>query len=178
MFRAYCAPGGPEQNQRRQRLAHPERPRCPISVQREANWKTAFSPAEHSDIAGTRLARPRTAIYAEGARTTRSVLSKKDRTAVVFLVPRAIAAATWAEGFAVSYPRSDRTASISAGVGVIPRWCYIILYCNGLCGKDAPGGLAAEGGPPAVSIVWGPRRPTGRRVDCVGTPLPLHCSKN
>ena len=84
MFRAYCAPGGPEQNQRRQRLAHPERPRCPISVQREANWKTAFSAAEHSDAAGTRLARPRTAIYAERATSTRPVLSKKDRTAPAF----------------------------------------------------------------------------------------------
>ena len=94
-----------------------------------------------------------------------------------FLVPQAIAAATWAEGFAVPYARNDRTASISAGAGVISRWYYITLYCNGLCGKDAPGGLAAEGGPPAVSIVRGPRRPTGRRVYCVGKPLPLHCSK-
>ena len=84
MFRAYCAPGGPEQNQRRQRLAHPERPRCPISVQRQADWKTVFFAAEHSDAAGTRLARPRTAIFAEGARTTRSVLSKEDKTAVAF----------------------------------------------------------------------------------------------
>ena len=63
-----------------------------------------------------------------------------------FLVSQAIAAATWAEEFAVSYPRNDRTASISAGAGVIPRWCYI--------------------------IVWGPRRPTGPRVDCVGNPTP------
>ena len=42
----------------------------------------------------------------------------------------------------------------------------------GCAEKDAPGGLAAGGGPPAVSIVWGPRRPTGRRVDCVGNPTP------
>ena len=43
-----------------------------------------FSAAEHSDAAGTHLARPRTATCAEGGRTTRSVLSKKDRTAVAF----------------------------------------------------------------------------------------------
>ena len=85
MFRAYCAPGGPEQNQRRQRLAHPERPLCPISVQRQADWESAFSAAQHSDAAGTRPARPRTAVDAEGAKNTRSVLSKKDRTALRFL---------------------------------------------------------------------------------------------
>ena len=75
VFRAYCAPGGPEQNQRRQRLAHPERPLCPISVQRQADWEIAFSAAQHSDAAGTRPARPRTAIYAEGGKNVRSVLS-------------------------------------------------------------------------------------------------------
>ena len=85
VFRAYCAPGGPEQNQRRQRLAHPERLLCPISVQRQADWETAFSAAQRSDAAGTRLAGPRTAISAEGAKNTRSVLSKKDRTARRFL---------------------------------------------------------------------------------------------
>ena len=85
VFRAYCAPGGPEQNQRRQRLAHPERLLCPISVQRQADWETAFSAAQRSDAAGTRLAGPRTASYAEGAKNTRAVLSKKDRTALRFL---------------------------------------------------------------------------------------------
>ena len=158
VFRAHCAPGGPEQNQRRQRLAHPERPLCPISVQRQADWEIAFSAAQHSDAAGTRLARPRTAIFAEGGRTTRPVLSKKDRTAVVsFLVSQATAAATWAEGFAVSYPRNDRTASTSAGAGVISRWCYMMLYCNGLCGKDVPGGVGCGG------------RATGRE-HCMGSP--------
>ena len=48
------------------------------------NWETAFSAAQRSDAAGTRLARARTLIFAEGARTSRCVLSKKDRTAVVF----------------------------------------------------------------------------------------------
>ena len=86
-----------------------------------------------------------------------------------FFVSQAIAAATWAEELAVSYPRNDRTASISAGAGVIPRWCYIILYCSGWCGTDAVGGGA---GRRPGSIVWGPRRPTGRRVDCVGNPTP------
>ena len=85
VFRAYCAPGGPEQNQRRQRLAHPEGPLCPISVQRQADWEIAFSAAQHSDAAGTRPAGPRPAIDAEGAKNTRSVLSKKDRTALLFL---------------------------------------------------------------------------------------------
>ena len=175
--RAYCAPGGPEQNQRRQRLAHPERPLCPISVQRQADWEIAFSAAQHSDAAGTRPARPRTAVYADGAKNTRSVLSKKDRTALRFWVSQPVAAAARTRPFSLLSTRNDRTASISAAAGFIPRWTYIILYCSGLCGKDAPGGLAAGGGPPAVSIVWGPRRPTGRRVDCVGTPLPLRCSK-
>ena len=81
VFRAHCAPGGPEQNQRRQRLAHPERLLCPISVQRQADGKAAFSAAQRSDAAGT----PRTALYAEGAENTRSVLSKNDRTALRFL---------------------------------------------------------------------------------------------
>ena len=72
-------------SQRRRRLAHPERPLCPISVQRQADWETAFSAAQRSNAAGTRLAGPRTAIYAEGAKNTRSVLSKKDRTALRFL---------------------------------------------------------------------------------------------
>ena len=85
VFRAYCAPGGPEQNQRRQRLAHPERLLCPISVQRQVGWEAAFSAAQRSDAAGTRLAGPRTAIYAEGAKSTRSDLSKKDKTALRFL---------------------------------------------------------------------------------------------
>ena len=85
VFRAYGASGGPEQNQRRQRLANPEKPLCPISVQRQADWEIAFSAAQHSDAAGTRLAGPRTAIYAEGAKNTRAVLSKKDRTALRFL---------------------------------------------------------------------------------------------
>ena len=71
-------------SQRRRRLAHPERPLCPISVQRQADWEIALSAAQHSDAAGTRPARPRTAIYAEGGKNTRSVLSKKDRTALVF----------------------------------------------------------------------------------------------
>ena len=85
VFRAHCALGGPEQNQRRQRLAHPERPLCPISVQRQADWKIAFSAAQHSDAAGTRPARPRTAIFAEGTKHARAVLSKKDKTALRFL---------------------------------------------------------------------------------------------
>ena len=85
VFRAHCAPGGPEQNQRRQRLAHPERLLCPTSVQRQADWETAFSAAQRCDAAGTRLAGPRTALYAEGAENTRSVLSKNERTALRFL---------------------------------------------------------------------------------------------
>ena len=85
VFRASCAPGGPEQNQRRQRLAHPERLLCPISVQRRADWETAFSAAQRSDAARTRIAGAFTAIYAEGAISTRSVLSKKDKTALRFL---------------------------------------------------------------------------------------------
>ena len=85
MFRAYCAPGGPEQNQRRQRLAHPERPLCPIPVQRHSDWEIAFSAAQRSDAAGTRLAGPRTAIFAEGAKNTWPVLSEKERTALRFL---------------------------------------------------------------------------------------------
>ena len=102
---------------------------------------------------------------------------KRIRQRFVFWVSQAIAAAARTRQFSLQSTRNDRTASISAAAGATPRWTYIILYCSGLCGKDAPGGLAAGGGPPAVSIVWGPRRPTGRCVDCVGTPLPLHCSK-
>ncbi len=145
VLRASCAPGGPEQKQRRRRLARPERPRCPISALRQADGETVFSAASRPDAARARLARPRAATHAERAHKTRSVLSKKDRTAVVFLVSQAIAAATWAEEFAVSYPRNDRTASISAGAGVIPRWCYIILYCSGWCGTDAVGAGRAAG---------------------------------
>ena len=62
-----------------------------------------------------------------------------------FLVSQAIAAATWAEEFAVSYPQNDRTASISTGAGVIPRWCYKILYCSGWGGPDAVGAGRAAG---------------------------------
>ena len=161
MFRAYCTPGGPDQNQRRRRLAHPERPRCPISVQRQADWKTVFLPP-NIPTPPERVSRGRAQQSMRKERELHGLsYPRRIGQRLCFLVPQAIAAATWAEGFAVSYPRSDRTASISAGVGVISRWCYIILYCNGLCGKDAPGGLAAEGGPPAVSIVWGPWRPTG-----------------
>ena len=71
--------------QRRRRLAHPERPLCPICVQRQADWEVVFSAAQRSDAAGARLTLPRTAIYAEGANHARSVLSKKDRTALRFL---------------------------------------------------------------------------------------------
>ena len=95
----------------------------------------------------------------------------------VFWVSQPVAAAARTRPFSLLSTRTDRTASISAATGFTPRWTYIILYCSGLCGKDAPGGLAAGGGPPAVSIVWGPRRPRARHVDCVGTPLPLHCSR-
>ena len=56
-----------------------------LSVQRQADWEFAFSAAQHSDAAGTRPARPRTAVYADGAKNARSVLSKKDRTALPFL---------------------------------------------------------------------------------------------
>ena len=77
VFRTYCAPGGPEHNQRRQRLARPERILCPISVQRQADWAAAFSAVQRSDAAGTRIAGARTAIYAEGATNTRPVLSEK-----------------------------------------------------------------------------------------------------
>ena len=103
--------------------------------------------------------------------------SKRTGQRFVFGVSQAVAAAAWTRPFSLLSTRNDRTASISAATGFAPRWTYIILYCSGLCGKDAPGGLAAGGGPPAESIVWGPRRPRARRVDCVGTPLPLHCSK-
>ena len=147
VFRAYCAPGGPEQNQRRQRLAHPARPLRPISVQWQADWETAFSAAQRSDAAGPRLAWPRTAIYAEGTNNTRSVLSKKDRTALLsFWISQSVAAAARTRPFSLLPTRNDRTASISAAAGIIPRWTYIILCCSGLCGKDAPGGLAAGAG--------------------------------
>ena len=72
-------------SQRRRRLAHPERPLCPISVQRRADYEIVFSAAQRSDAAGTRLTRPRTAICAERVKSTQSVLSKKDRTALRFL---------------------------------------------------------------------------------------------
>ena len=85
VFRVSCAPGGPEQHQRRQRLAHPERLLCLISVQRQADWETAFSAAQRSDAAGTRLAGPRTATYAEGAKSTQSALSQKGKAALRFL---------------------------------------------------------------------------------------------
>ena len=96
---------------------------------------------------------------------------KRIRHRFIFWVSRPVAAAVQTRPFSLLSTRNDRTASISAAAGFTPRWTYIILYCSGLCGKDAPGGLAAGGGPPAVSIVWGPRRPTGRRVDCIGTPI-------
>ena len=51
--------------------------------------------------------------------------------------------------------------AIAAATGLTPPWTYLIFYCNRLCGKDAPGGLAAGDGPPAVRIVWAPRRPRG-----------------
>ena len=89
---------------------------------------------------------------------------KRIRQRFVFWVSQAIAAAARTRQFSLQSTRNDRTASISAAAGVTPRWTYIILYCSGLCGRDAPGGLAAGGGPPAVSIVWGPRRPTGRTL--------------
>ena len=82
VLRASCAPGGPEQKQRRRRLARPERPRCPISALRQADGETVFSAASRPDAARARLARPRAATHAERAHKTRSVLSKKDRTAV------------------------------------------------------------------------------------------------
>ena len=47
-------------------------------------WEIIFSAAQHSDAAGTRPARPRTAIYAEGAKHARAVPSKKDRRALHF----------------------------------------------------------------------------------------------
>ena len=72
-------------SQRRRRLAHPERPLCPISAQRQADSEVVFSGDQRSDAAGTRLTRPRTAIHAERAHSTRSVLSKKDKTALRFL---------------------------------------------------------------------------------------------
>ena len=84
VLRASCAHGGPEQKQRRRRLARPERPRCPISALRQADGETVFSAASRPDAARARLARPRAATHAERAHKTRSVLSKKDRTAVVF----------------------------------------------------------------------------------------------
>ena len=87
VLRASCAPGGPEQKQRRRRLARPERPRCPISALRQADGETVISAASRPDAARARLARPRAATHAERAHKTRSVLSKKDRTsrtAVVF----------------------------------------------------------------------------------------------
>ena len=84
VLRASCAPGGPEQKQRRRRLARPERPRCPISALRQADGETVFSAASRPDAARARLARPRAATHAERAHKTRPVLSKKDRTAVAF----------------------------------------------------------------------------------------------
>ena len=64
---------------------HSQRPLCPISAQRQADREIARSTAQRSDTAGTRLARPRTAVYAEGAKSTPFVLSKKNRTALRFL---------------------------------------------------------------------------------------------
>ena len=84
MLRASCAPGGPEQKQRRRRLARPERPRCPISALRQADGETVFSAASRPDAARARLARPRAATHAERAHKTRCALSRKDKAAVVF----------------------------------------------------------------------------------------------
>ena len=90
---------------------------------------------------------------------------KRIRQRFVFWVSQAIAAAARTRQFSLQSTRNDRTASISAAAGATPRWTYIISYCSGLCGRDALGGrVAAGGGPPAVSIVWGPRRPTGRAL--------------
>ena len=52
----------------------------------------------------------------------------------VFWISQAVAAAARTRPFPSSYPRNDRTASISAAAGLTPRWTYIILYCSGLCG--------------------------------------------
>ena len=57
----------------------------------------------------------------------------------VFWVSQPVAAAARTRPFSLLSTRNDRTASISAAAGLTPRWTYIILYCSGLCGKDAPG---------------------------------------
>ena len=44
-----------------------------------------------------------------------------------------------------------------------------IIWAPILC--HSPGGLAVGGGPKAISIVWGPRRPTGHTL------LPTHLPK-
>ena len=177
MFRAYCAPGGPEQNQRRQRLAHPERPLCPSLSSGRLIGKLHFLPP-NIPTPPIRVPRGR----AQQSMQTEPKMHglsypKRIGQRFVFWVSQPVAAAARTRPFSLLSTRTDRTASISAATGFTPRWTYIILCCSGLCGKGAPGGLAAGGGPPAVSIVRGPRRPTGRRVYCVGTPLPLHCSK-
>ena len=59
---------------------------------------------------------------------------KKIGQRFVFWISRAVEAAARTRPFPLSYPRNDRTASISAAAGLIPRWTYIILYCSGLCG--------------------------------------------
>ena len=113
---------------------HSQRPPCPISAQRQADREIARSTAQRSDTAGTRLARPRTAVYAEGAKNTPPSYPKRRGQRFVFWISQAVAAAARTRPFPLSYPRNDRTASISAAAGLTPRWTYIILYCSGLCG--------------------------------------------
>ena len=57
---------------------------------------------------------------------------KRIRRRFVFWISQAVAAAARTRPFPLSYPRNDRTASISAVAGLIPRWTYII-FCSGLC---------------------------------------------
>ena len=45
----------------------------------------------------------------------------------VFWISLAVAAAARMRRLPLSYPRSDRTASISAVAGLIPRWTYVIF---------------------------------------------------
>ena len=80
-------------SQRRRRLAHPERPLCPISVQLQADWEIASSAAQRSDAARTRLTRPRTQSMRKDRNIHGLSYPKRIRQRFVFWVSQAIAAA-------------------------------------------------------------------------------------
>ena len=131
VFRAYCAPGGPEQNQRRQRLAHPERPLCPISVLPLSSGKlirklyflppNVPTPPDH-------VSRGRAQQSMRKERKIHGLsYPKRIGQRFVFWVSQPVAAAARTRPFSLLSTRNDRTASISAAAGFTPRWTYIIL---------------------------------------------------